>query len=322
MSRFLQQTTRFTVGLAIFMAPIVSLAQKENLQEKQYWIGVHAIPAHDAIKAQLGIENGLIVQHLVEDGPAATSGVKQHDVMVKYGDKKLSELNDLVEAIAQSEAEEVTIELIRSGKQKQIKIKPAERPAEIRSPARDNLLKLFPELKGRDGNGPLRFQFARPGFALPGEAYRRIEKQMNIDGTNILIKKDGKGPANIVVERDGEKWEVTENQLDTLPEDVRAIVQKALERKAIFAQDAGELGSNKWLQQFLRNNKMPNEMREDIERWMKRLPKDGQFRVPQIAPSGDLEKKLDEVVKKLDELQGELKGLRDDVDKLKSEKGD
>ena len=56
----------------------------------KYWLGVECREAPPELKSQLGLtdDEGLVAVHLVDDGPAAKSGIKRHDVIVSAGDQK------------------------------------------------------------------------------------------------------------------------------------------------------------------------------------------------------------------------------------------
>jgi hypothetical protein len=79
-------------------------------------------------------------------------------------------------------------------------------------------------------------RFFHPGVMLGDED--RVELELVLGdlpkGLKVLINKDGDGPAKIHVERGDDEWDVTEKELDKLPEDVRAHVQKFLGQPRAF----------------------------------------------------------------------------------------
>src|SRR6185503_19684032 len=83
-----------------------------------HWIGIHATPVGDeALKSQLDLkEDRLIVVQIVPDSPAAKAGVKQHDILIKFGDRNLATLEDLVKAVNDNGEKESKLEVLRSGK--------------------------------------------------------------------------------------------------------------------------------------------------------------------------------------------------------------
>ena len=52
----------------------------------KFWIGVHAVPINEALQSHLNLEDRLIVHAVVPDSPAAKGGLKQLDILLKFGD--------------------------------------------------------------------------------------------------------------------------------------------------------------------------------------------------------------------------------------------
>ena len=93
-----------------------------------YMIGVHCEPAGDALRAQLGLgENGLVVQTIIEDSPAAEAGLQVHDILVRIGDQELTEISQLLEAVQDAEETSLTLTVLRGGEEQTIKLTPAKR---------------------------------------------------------------------------------------------------------------------------------------------------------------------------------------------------
>ena len=82
----------------------------------KYWIGIHAMPIDEALKSQLGLPNRLIVHHVLPNSPAAAAGVQNHDILLKFGDREISTLEDLVKAVDESGQKESTLVVLRGGK--------------------------------------------------------------------------------------------------------------------------------------------------------------------------------------------------------------
>ena len=205
-----------------------------------YWIGLECFPVQPALRAQLGLADnqGLLVEAVMPGSPAAKAGVKQYDVLLKAGDKKLSDMKTLVEAIEAAKDKPLKLELFRAGKSITVDVTPAKRPAEAGPGAMpggasgagpvdvDQLRRWIDRLRaGEAGEGPMRFRFFHPGAILPPGATVPGAMPANL---SISITRSGNEPAKIVVKRDQEKWEVTVKELDKLPADVRPYVEQML----------------------------------------------------------------------------------------------
>src|SRR5437764_14871152 len=70
-----------------------------------YRIGVKCARAGEILHAQLTDlpkDQGLVVEQVVSDTPAAKAGIKNHDILLSVGDKPLAQVADLTNAIETS----------------------------------------------------------------------------------------------------------------------------------------------------------------------------------------------------------------------------
>ena len=184
-----------------------------------HWIGVHAIPVDGALKSHLQLEDRLIVVHVVPDSPAADGGLQQHDILLKFGDNEIRSLKQLMAAVKAAETNETAVTILRSGKEKTLKITPTERPAGILGLPTERPLfgfELDPDNKWR------KLQLVGPGILLDGSVLELPE------GLSINIQKEDDKPAKITVKRGDDRWEVTEDTLDDLPEDLKEHAKRRL----------------------------------------------------------------------------------------------
>lgn len=209
------------------------------LKLSDYWLGIECYPVTPALRAQLNLPEGqgLVVEQVLPEGPAAGAGLKAHDVLLRAGDKVLKDVADLIQAIDASKDKEMTLEVIRGGKPTKINVKPARRPAEppssiwpgtpsSRLPDWERFRKWFEQIRPGPG-GVMRYRFFHPGTILPPGTMAEPGLPSNM---TITITKQGNEPARIVVTRDKEKWDVTEKELDKLPADIRPHVERLLGR--------------------------------------------------------------------------------------------
>lgn len=189
----------------------------------KYWIGVMCEPLSDALRAQLNIDagQGLIVGNVVPESPAAAAGLKKYDVIVAAGDAKVSDVATLMQAIEANGAKELPLGIVRGGKPEKISLTPAERkPVEDpqAAPNQDRVYRLLQRFQGQ-GEGPV-MRFFHPGVVSAPQAMP--------DNLNLKIEKHGNEPAKVHVEQDGKSWDVTEDKLDALPEELRGHVGRLL----------------------------------------------------------------------------------------------
>jgi hypothetical protein len=255
-----------------------------------YWLGLDAAPASEAMCSQLKLDGsyGLVVERLVEEGPAAKGGLKQYDIILSAGDKKLRELIELVNLLNQGKDQEIEFQVIRCGEKQTVKVKPEKRPEPkadedvLRGWAGGNgkAVEMLREQLGKAGM-PMRMQFFHPGIMLPAGAVTAPAPE----NLHMHIDKQGSKPAKIVVERGDERWETTEDQLDKLPNDVRPHVEVLLGRMPMPKFDV------------------------EVDPSTAAAP----LGVP-VPPgtSERLEKRLDELSRRMEKMGEQLEDLRDD----------
>ena len=88
-----------------------------------YWLGIECYPAPPALRAQLNLpeQQGLLVESVVPDSPAAKAGLKPFDILMRVGNKPLKEPADLIQAVDASKDKEMPLEVLRGGKPQKIK---------------------------------------------------------------------------------------------------------------------------------------------------------------------------------------------------------
>lgn len=270
------------------------LAQPGELGD--YWVGVQCEPLSEPLRAQLGLKEGegLVVESVLPDSPAAKAGLKPYDVLAAVNGKPIEGLRDLIAAVQKAkDQEDLTLEVIRQGKRQELKVRPAKRPEGLAGQGplvappgiegpeelRRWFEKVVPEGTWGELLGPRFRIFGGPAVVLPPGARVHPPLPGNL---SVSITKQGDEPAKIVVKRGDEKWELTEDELDKLPADIRPHVERMLGRvpKLDFRVFAPE------------------------ERLLRPLP----LPRPQVAE--ELEKRLDQMQQQLEELRRSLRELR------------
>lgn len=281
--------------------PAKVLLQAEA-QPRNFWIGLICQPADEALRSHLGLEanHGLVVQETAKDSPAAKAGLQPHDVVTKVGDKALASIDDLVQIVESSEGKELSVELIRKGQKTTVQITPIKPPEQIArfTPAQaipPEVIKWF-----QKGNGPgqFRMHMVQPGVIAPEFTIETRVQALPAD-LSITVTRKGEESARISVTKGDKKWDITEDKINELPEDVRPHVERMLGRPT-----------------FTRANNLRLEGRlEKLDDVRKRFPQaveaiKGFER--QVAPPGD-----DNLKKEMAEIKSQLEDLKKAVEALK-----
>jgi len=95
------------------------------------WLGVGAktVTPLLAVSENLSVDRGALVVEVSADSPAEEAGLRANDVIIRFGDKEINSIADLVQAIRTSEiGEEVEIVFIRGEDTKTTSARLVERP--------------------------------------------------------------------------------------------------------------------------------------------------------------------------------------------------
>ena len=215
-------------------APAAAADKATGLGTHWLGLGCHPVPAVLRSHLDLPEDQGLLVQYVVPDSPAAEAGIKLHDVIITAAGKSLGTIGDMIEAVRAAGAKEMTLELIRGGERQKIKVTPAKRPDQgsLKQPLPvpgdldwDVVKDWFERMPGAGKYRPRGFQFIGPGMILPrdGAALPPLPGNMS-----VTITKEGDAPAKIVVKQNDQTWEATEDKLDELPERICSHVGRML----------------------------------------------------------------------------------------------
>jgi len=227
-------------------------AGDEATSSTSYWLGILAVPADAILKVHLGIDTGVVVEQIVPDSPAAKAEIQVNDILLKFGGVPLADVDGLHEAVRENKDREARVTLLRAGKEMTVAVKPEVRPADagLGVPAHPGDWRQISEMlkrleRGEFGDDPLRMFFVQPGILMPKDFKQRQLELFTAPpdtlrlpkGSRVTVTRQHEGPAKITVEKDGQKWEVTEEELEQLPKDLRPAVKGMLGgRVYVFGQ--------------------------------------------------------------------------------------
>lgn len=211
----------------------------------RYWLGLGCVPVDTQRRAELKLEaqHGLEIGDIVPESPAAMAALKPGDVILEAAGKPMSDVAQLIEAVDATEGKPLTLFIWSDGQARNVEVTPAERPAPRRGPGPGGPHAPRPEGWGRflehlpggvelgeffggpDGHRRFMWRFG-PGVVLGGEKFP--------DDLHIKIEKHGNQPAKVEVQRGDQKWELTEEDLQKLPEEIRPHLERMLGRSPLL----------------------------------------------------------------------------------------
>ena len=263
----IQRTHLFSLGIATLLAcAIPAFAQELNgfvqaedevavaeaapdTFENQYRIGLDCAPAPEVLRVHLRLhdDSGMMVNHVMPGSPAERAGIKRHDVIVEANGHPVASIVDLSRAVNEARDAEMSIAVIQEGQERLLKVTPEERsedeidrirngfgrrlgqgawPPGLGPDFGQRLQEQLDRAMGQIQQAPFGFRQFGPGILLDDEDVQ-IQQQIP-NGMKMQIERNNNGPARITIERGGDKWEVTENDVDQLPDDIRPMVENML----------------------------------------------------------------------------------------------
>ena len=104
------------------------------------WLGVHLQNLTDQLGDYFGVSDGdgALVSEVIDDSPAERAGLEAGDVIISYDDKEIDDVEELIEAVRQSDpGDEVEIVLIRNKSKRTLRAQVGEIPKTYRWPELD-----------------------------------------------------------------------------------------------------------------------------------------------------------------------------------------
>lgn len=151
----MKKTSLIVLIAAAFAGSIgVARADDKTSNLKEAYLGVRVAPVPPALYAQMpGIlqkGEGLLVEHVFKDSPAAKAGVQTDDILTSYSDQTLYSFEQLVKLIrADKPAHEVALGYVRTGKSMSCKVTLGEIERPILS-ERSNVFRFTPDHRMRE----------------------------------------------------------------------------------------------------------------------------------------------------------------------------
>ncbi|HUG20127.1 MAG TPA: PDZ domain-containing protein, partial [Planctomycetaceae bacterium] len=227
-------TFSYLTDLDLGLEGVNDEAAAAPIKLSRYMLGV-VVVSHKDEEAQ-----GVLITKVTEDSPARKSGLRSGDTILKVNETEISDLQSLMNAVDASEGEEIALTILRTENAESVEtvqVTPVERPQETHpDPAEtaghlrklgqwkflENFQPNYDDLEinfDHEMNGLIRIH---PGIVL-GQNPQPLPGNLS-----VTIKRQGTQPARITVKRDELTWELTEQELDKLPADVRPHVDQLL----------------------------------------------------------------------------------------------
>ncbi|HEV3339140.1 MAG TPA: PDZ domain-containing protein [Pirellulales bacterium] len=210
--------------------PVALVAESDEdarPQQGDFWVGVRCVELPPVLRAQLDLPDGqgVLVEDVVADAPAARGGLKPYDVIFAVDDKPIADPPSLAAAVGRAGERALKIDYLRAGRKQTLSVQPVPRPESVWPRDQDQRsIRQWVDRLGR-GAGPMNFQFFHPGRVLPPGA--SLVTPLPAD-MKVTIEKEGDKPAKVTARQGDETWEASEDSLETLPAEARQYAERTL----------------------------------------------------------------------------------------------
>ncbi|MGI6419070.1 MAG: PDZ domain-containing protein [Thermoguttaceae bacterium] len=222
--------------------------EQAAVEPSEYWIGLQCVSARPELRFHLGLadDEGILVEAIIDKSPAAKAGIQKYDVLTRAGDKKLTKVQDLIDAVDAVKEGLLKVELVRGKEKKTVEVTPEKRPP-IEPPGPDAAFappgewqKFYDFMKqwepGKGGRPSMRLRFWHPGAIITGDEPVDGGTSKLPKNVTIKIQKEGEKPAEVTVTRGDQTWNVKEDDLAALPDDLRPYVERMLGKAGAIAR--------------------------------------------------------------------------------------
>ncbi len=270
------------------------------------WIGILCGQLEPAVRTHVEVADGvgLMVNEVLADSPAELVGLQEYDILVEADGHPLKSTADLVERVNAAGENGFQLTWLRKGKRKQVVIVPADRPASdfdnnsftFRGGDEfDNLKKWLEKSQGDLEGERLRFRIFGPNTPPNGIQAQVLPEMPN--NLSINVTRSGNEPAKITVQRVNDKWELTENDLDQLPDDVRPFVDNMLHGNVGMHVRGMNQQLPEHLEKIMEDMPWPrmNRQFEEIQQRMDRMFEE-LHELKELQPAGDAEESDDDTI--------------------------
>jgi serine protease Do len=216
-------------AIPINMVKNIQAQLKDSGKVTRGWLGVVIQNVDENLAKSFGLSHaeGILVSEVQAESPAAKGGIEQGDVILKLNGTKLTDVADLRNRVALLRPDAVaTLDIIRNGKEKSIKIDIGERPTDPAKIARDS----------KESNSLEQF-----GLAFQDLTPELAERLGYADNTGVVVSQVEPGsPASSAGMRPGQLIEeINQQRIHNLKDLQREISRSADPKRLLLRVRSG-----------------------------------------------------------------------------------
>ncbi len=318
----LKRSIVFIILLAFFASMIIAApvaAQKHKEGSEKGWLGVYIQDITRDIREAMDLKSGrgILIRDVVEDSPADVAGIEQEDVIIEFNGKKVRDTSRFTSMVkSASPGDEVTLTIIRDGKEKTITITLGNRPKDLLSHEY-----IFEPFLGEAGLiKPYTYSFSLFSGSRIGVKVQDLTEQLGEyfgveDGEGALVTeveedmpayKAGLKAGDVIVEVDGEDIEDTKDLTDAISDKEEGdkvkikVIRNRKPESFVVEVEEQEEGSSFDLGGLKKLKILPGKLQSSKIFLEKEL-------------SSELEEQMEDLKEELEELKQELEELKEKI---------
>ncbi|PQO28697.1 PDZ domain-containing protein [Blastopirellula marina] len=209
-------------------------ADKGKEEVKKYWLGIQLAATPEILKRHVERlkDGGAMVAGVAPNSPAAKAGLQPGDHILKVNEAVVTSPDDVVKVVHGSNGEAVVMRVLRGWEIDSYTVEPEIAPENpvIPQPGLGMDAMMPPALN--EGAPGARIRIFGPAQIVPPDVRLRMMDDDLPQNLLIRVEKKGDAPAKLHIEREGQVWDVTADDIDQLPEDLRPIAKRFLAKNA------------------------------------------------------------------------------------------
>ncbi|UCB53157.1 MAG: PDZ domain-containing protein [Candidatus Zixiibacteriota bacterium] len=303
--------------LLAFVAGLVTATPVAAKKSGKAWLGVYLQDINRDIKEAMDLESkrGALIAGVVEDSPAEEAGIEEEDVIVEFDGEKVRSSSSLTRLVKKhSPGDEITLKVVREGKENKIIVTLGKRPKEEFIYEYD----VEPLLELKKGKSPEVHFFGFHSGGRIGVRVQDLSDQLGDyfgveDAEGVLIteveedmpaEKAGLKAGDVIVEADGDQVDDTQELSEIISEKEEGdkveikVIRDRTPRSFNVEVEEGEswsLGGTKGLKEL--RVLAPEKVGAPKMMWKEKF-------------SSEIEEEMEELREELEELKEELQELR------------
>ena len=214
------------VGFAIPIGMIKDVVDKiiEHGRVVRGWLGISYQPLTAKEATTYGYQDGpaILLESVLEEGPAANSGLKRNDLILKIGDTRLKDGPHLKWLVASFQpGTEIDVEVFRDGKVNTIKVKLDERPSS------DQITRLNPSFADEPTEGEI---LRKIGIESALTFTKDLAEELRVDHVpGVMINRVRRG--SIAAEKGLRKGDIISEVMGKPVQDASSLIEHLIANK-------------------------------------------------------------------------------------------